>query len=302
MFKYIEKYKSQALYMPALYRNALADCIHGKNDILLKKLSEEYPTSFLFRSPEMAVDFLSMEDLTVNPLKATINSKCFANWKCHVCGFEWKTRILNRRKRDKSRKYVKTNDGLSKAAECPACIKKARSVATKYPQLLEVYDESLNDIPLNELSYTNNGNNVYCRCKKHGSYKINFKMLISCLSKGMNPCGQCANEGKEKKKRHKYISLANEHPELCAFWSDKNAEKPQDYSPGSHKVVLWKCPKCGYEWKKQINEMVRHPSCPNCSQNSVYIFSDESLYKAIKAIYDTEENEMALEKLKKEKI
>ena len=303
MFKYIEKYKSESLYVPALYRRMIADCIHGDNKKLLKRLSDAYPNSFLFRSPEMAKDFAGMKDLTVNPLKVAISSRHYAIWICHQCGNEWQAQIASRVKRNKSRKKEIDENGKIKAGKCPDCFKRENNLLVNYPQLKDIYDEELNDIPLEKLTYRNAGKYIYCLCKNHGSYKIHFRILVNCLHNGISPCALCANENDKNIKRNKRITFEKKYPELCAFWSDKNMKGPGEYSYGSHEIVLWKCPHCGYEWEKQINEMTRHPSCPQCSNNKAFIISDTNLYQKIKTIYNAEENEVPLDRLKKrEKI
>lgn len=303
MFKYIEKYKSESLYVPALYRRMIADCIHGDNKKLLKRLSDAYPNSFLFRSPEMAKDFVCMKDLTVNPLKVAISSRHYAIWICHQCGNEWQAQIASRVKRNKSRKKEIDENGKIKAGKCPDCFKRENNLLVNYPQLRDIYDEELNDMPLEKLTYRNAGKYIYCLCKNHGSYKIHFRILVNCLHNGISPCALCANENDKNIKRNKRITFEKKYPELCAFWSDKNMKGPNEYSYGSHEIVLWKCPHCGYEWEKQINEMTRHPSCPQCSNNKAFIISDTNLYQKIKTIYNAEENEVPLDRLKKrEKI
>ena len=298
MLKYIEKYKSESLYVPASYRNMIADCINGVNDKMLRELSDAYPNSFLFRSPEMAAEFVRMEDLTVNPLDIGISSRCYAIWKCQECGYEWRTQIGSRAKKDKNRKRVIDENGNVKASRCPACFKKDKSLLTNYPQLKDIYAEDLNDIPLKRLTYENASQYIYCKCQKHGTYRIKFRTLVNYLHNGINPCGYCANESPNKSKRNKYISFADKYPELCVFWSGKNTEKPTEYSYGSHKIILWKCPECGHEWKKEINEMGRRPSCPECLKNKSLVIGNKKIYQNVKEIYDTEMNSMPLEKLK----
>ena len=49
-------------------------------------------------------------------------------------------------------------------------------------------------------------------------------------------------------------SLAEVHPELVSEWSEKNLPlKPDEVNAKARKNVLWRCSKCGNEWKSVIN-------------------------------------------------
>ena len=67
------------------------------------------------------------------------------------------------------------------------------------------------------------------------------------------------------------------HPELAREWHlTKNGSlNPSNFSPGSSKKIVWKCKKCGHEWKTKISHRARThrnksegSKCPICVQES----------------------------------
>lgn len=66
--------------------------------------------------------------------------------------------------------------------------------------------------------------------------------------------------------RRKENSLERIHPELLVYWDYESNTPllPDMVSHGSGTVVAWKCPTCGYEFKRSVRSMVRYKSCPVC--------------------------------------
>ena len=63
--------------------------------------------------------------------------------------------------------------------------------------------------------------------------------------------------------------LATLEPLLAKQWSEKNKIKPTEVSIGSHKKVIWRCGKCGNEWKSVSNARVKGTVCPVCAEREV---------------------------------
>ena len=60
-------------------------------------------------------------------------------------------------------------------------------------------------------------------------------------------------------------SIALTKPEMLVFWDyEKNILSPYEVSPHSKKEAFWKCKKCGYSWKTQINSRAAKNKCPSC--------------------------------------
>ena len=65
----------------------------------------------------------------------------------------------------------------------------------------------------------------------------------------------------------KYLS---ENKELMKFWDwNANTEfNPKEITEGSHKLIWWKCPKCGYKWCQAVVDISRNKIesyCPSCT-------------------------------------
>ena len=62
-------------------------------------------------------------------------------------------------------------------------------------------------------------------------------------------------------------NLKETHPALAAQWSDKNTNKPEDYTAGSNYRAWWSCADCGNEWHAAIvNRANRGTGCRVCSR------------------------------------
>jgi len=90
-----------------------------------------------------------------------------------------------------------------------------------------------------------------------------------------------SNSGCPKFKGKKVIlggnDLASLHPEIAKEWHPtKNGTiKFTGVKSGSHKVVWWKCSKCGYEFKSEIRKYVNEHKCVNCErkkEKQIYLF------------------------------
>lgn len=65
-------------------------------------------------------------------------------------------------------------------------------------------------------------------------------------------------------------SLTKQFPALAAEWDDeKNAPlTPQDVTPGSHKLIWWRCPK-GHSYRSAVKTRVQGSGCPYCAGKNV---------------------------------
>lgn len=59
-------------------------------------LAIEGENDFETSNPELMLDWDWTKNKSINPRKMTANSGIYVNWKCHFCGFEWKTAANNR--------------------------------------------------------------------------------------------------------------------------------------------------------------------------------------------------------------
>lgn len=73
-------------------------------------------------------------------------------------------------------------------------------------------------------------------------------------------------------KQSKKQSLLSTHPQIAQQWHPtKNGYlKPELFSPGSHKIVWWKCPlENDHEWRSEIRGRVKGADCQICNKRQV---------------------------------
>ena len=75
--------------------------------------------------------------------------------------------------------------------------------------------------------------------------------------------------------------LLTKNPLLASEWNyTKNGDLlPDEVAYQSNKLVWWKCPTCGYEWKSTVNNRNKGNGCPCCSNQtwSYKSFRDKGL-------------------------
>ena len=104
------------------------------------------------------------------------------------------------------------------------------------------------------------GRDAWWICEKGHS----FKARISARTSGGTCCPYCTN----KKVLPGFNDLATLKPLLAAQWHpEKNGDMtPKDVTCGSARMVWWKCPSCGYEWRNLVYSRAGHQNsgCPVC--------------------------------------
>ncbi len=179
-------------------------------------------------------------------------------WKCKDCGHEFLMAPNNR-----------TNQGQG----CPICSgKKASASITKRavdnrgsfqdsnsPLLVE-WDYEKNTITPSEVTRSSK-KKVWWKCETCGG-----RWLASVQNRTLagNKCPYCTG----RSVLVGFNDLATLHPELVDEWDcEKNGGlRPEEFTCGSNKKVLWTCSKCGNEWIASINDRTNGHGCPVCSR------------------------------------
>ena len=172
------------------------------------------------------------------------------NWKCHICGYKWKTPIC-----DRSRDY---KNG------CPSCSGKVivsgvNDLATLKPELLEEWDYDNNK----GIDPTKVGRGshlpVFWKCKKCG-YGWKAKIDNRVNGKGC-PC--CANRVVVPG----INDLATTDPKLAEEWHPTlNTLKPTEVTRGQSTPIYWRCSKCGNVWQDTLNHRSSGRGCSVCNK------------------------------------
>ena len=174
------------------------------------------------------------------------------SWRCHKCGYKWKTPICDRTRDHKN--------------GCPLCSGKVivsgvNDLPTVLPELMQEWDfDNNNDIDPRKVGRGSHLTVVW-KCHKCG-YKWNAQIYNRANGKGC-PC--CANRVVVPG----INDLATTDPELASEWHPTlNMLKPTEVTRGQAKKVFWLCSKCGNVWQDTINHRSAGRGCSNCKKNS----------------------------------
>lgn len=172
-------------------------------------------------------------------------------WKCHKCGHEWKTAIVNR-----TRDY---KNG------CPACsnrilVKGKNDLLTTNPELAKEWDyEKNHDLLPTDIAQWSHAK-VWWKCSKCG-YSYEATPSNRVFGKG---CGCCAGRIVVPG----INDLATTRPDIAIDWHPtKNGDlKPTDVTKGRRDMIWWKCHVCGHEWQDSLNHRNRGRGCSICNK------------------------------------
>ena len=196
----------------------------------MNKLTDRNRLSIV--NPSLAKDWHYAKNGGLTPKDVCGNSKFFVWWKCSVCSYEWKAKIVDR------------NYGYKK---CPY----HNSFAYNYPELLKEWNYKKNGKLNPYLIISGSPKKVWWICKN----KHEWMASIRDRSRGHKQCLKCK-------------SLLFTHPNLAQEWNYfRNGNlKPDSISYGSrNKKVWWKCQKCQYEWKATVySRSIGHNDCLRC--------------------------------------
>lgn len=194
--------------------------------------------------PEVAKEWNYDKNGDLKPSDVLPKSNKKVWWRCSE-GHEWSTKISVR----------------TKGSECPYCkgkkpIKGKTDLATVNPQLASEWSPRNIKKP-NEYT-VNSGEVVWWRCSKGHEWPNS----IHSRNSNNTGCPYCSNQKAIKGDN----DFATVHPELLDEWNyEKNKDKlPEDYMPGSHAIVWWRCGK-GHEWPAHIYSRHRGHGCPYCA-------------------------------------
>lgn len=173
-------------------------------------------------------------------------------WRCHTCGYKWKTPICDRTRAHKN--------------GCPLCSGKVivsgvNDLPTVMPDLMQEWDFERNKgvdpttVGRGSQAY------VYWKCKKCG-HNWSAKIYNRANGKGC-PC--CANRVVVPG----INDLATTDPALASEWHPTlNSLKPTEVTRGQNKMIYWVCSKCGNVWQDTVNHRSHGRGCSNCRKRN----------------------------------
>ena len=212
----------------------------------------------LTKFPDVTLDWNYSKNKDIGPDDVTPRSIKKVWWKCHICGYEWKTAI--------NVHIVVENDTLH-FRKCPVCMGRIalsgiNDLATTHPSLAKEYVPELNTIPLSSIR-AGSPRKITWRCQKcHQVFTTSPENRIQKSSRG--GCPYCSG----RYPIPNVTDFASQYPHIALEWDyDKNQKRPEDYTYGSTYNAFWKCRENPmHKWKALIND--RKPGfkrCPYCN-------------------------------------
>lgn len=209
--------------------------INGTNDLA---------TSF----PDLIKDWDFAKNKGIDPSQLLPYSNKQVWWKCHECGYEFRSYISNR----------------TKGTSCPKCSERIliigkNDLETLYSDIAKEWDYNKNDIlPSMVLAHSNI--KYHWVCSLGHSWKASPNTRTS--GRGCPVCsGNKVLEG--------FNDLYTTHPDVAAEWHPtlNGNLKPTQVSKGRKHKVWFLCPVCknGYE-AYVYNKINGYAKCPFCSQ------------------------------------
>ncbi len=126
----------------------------------------------------------------------------------------------------------------------------------------EIHPDKNGDFDFSTL-FENSGKRIWWQCRKDKRH-IWPQSITNRARRGYG-CPYCG-----KRKTLPEESLGALHPNIASEVHPEKSKNfdPQKYSPGSNKVIWWKCKK-GHEWKQRVKDRVKHGrTCRICRREA----------------------------------
>jgi len=168
--------------------------------------------------------------------------------------------------------YPRTIDQqVTREISCPVCngkryVRGINDVRTKYPQIAEEWDYSVNgDKNPEDFSFLS-AERVGWKCKECG-HTWTVPIKNRCVYG--NGCKVCATK-RRWESRYSNMQLGITIPELLEEWDyELNEKGPECYSDHSNATVYWHCKKCGYKYQAKIYNKANGRKCACCQRKVV---------------------------------
>jgi len=158
------------------------------------------------------------------------------------------------------------------------------SLASTYPEVAAEWNHEKNAPLSPDMFMPRSDRKVWWKCSARGH---EYFSRIADRTTGYG-CPYC-----DGKKTSPEDSLASVHPDFAASWdAERNGSlTPMDVRPKSHKMVWWRCDKCGEPWLAQVSSRIAGRGCPYCSGNKASrLTSLAALHPEIARTWDKELN------------
>lgn len=151
--------------------------------------------------------------------------------------------------------------------------KQANSIAALFPFVAQKWDQSKNGDTTPEMVSAKSGQYYWWKCPTCGNEWFGSVCnQTNGLAATSAACPKCIRMGGDRTTLATGYSLGALLPDLAKDWHPtRNASlTPSDVTPGSHKIVWWKCHLCGHEWATMVKTRAtgNRNGCRNCQRLS----------------------------------
>jgi len=254
-------YKWEASIKGRTGRNGKCPYCDGRKSVL-------YPgkNDVLTLCPSALKYFDTSKNEGINLAQVHVSSKIEIDFKCPVCGREWRAPLESR--------TLKQKDGTYRFKDCSCHHSNLRkqTYAEQYPRLNLIYDHDNNSKLLSEIKSTEIRSKYHWFCDICGeSYYTHFHSVIAAIKNTDTiSCPYCSRTLLRKGE-----SFADVHPDLVAEYDESNEIDIYQVFPGSKRKALWKClnnPE--HKWIATFaTRNVGNDSCCICQSKTVPYFT-----------------------------
>lgn len=202
----------------------------------------------VFRNKKLIIDWNYEKNEGIDPKFITEHSQRIFWWKCHKCGYEWKTSAGSR----------------SSGRGCLSCAKQnriKRSLSARYPKVVSIWNYEKNGVSPDDV-YAQSNKKFWWKCDKGHEWET----TPNHIARGQR-CPVCSN----KKIVIGINDLCTTHPYLLEEWDfERNVFNPESVGSGSNKKAYWICRECGRRWESMIYcRAVKGQGCKSCRNKKV---------------------------------
>ena len=214
--------------------------------------------------PELIPEW-SERNENIKPTEVTSRSGKKVWWVCSKCGYEWKSSIVDR---------------VRKETGCPNCLKRVfkegyTDLATVHPEIASEWSERNGDLKPTSFWPTSR-KIVWWKCKTCG---YEWQAVIYNRVKGEAACPSCS----DRVVNTGFNDLETLYPDLLSEWDyEKNTElTPDKVLASSRKYVYWK-DYYGHVWRAKVYDRVMGMGCPYCEPDAKRISRLKSIVYYVK--------------------
>lgn len=191
--------------------------------------------------PELTLEWSEKNELS--PTDVTIGSHRKVWWK-GGCGHEWEAIVKNR----------------VNGSGCPYCsgnriLQGFNDLATRYPELTREWAED--NYPLMPDQFVSKSNKEIIWVCGNGH---KWKARIADRTDG-HGCPVC---GRQNRIHEKVYDVIKQQCDVNYIWSGNNVVSVNEASGSPRRMYLWKCRKCGEEFRASVGFIRKGAVCPSC--------------------------------------